>query len=76
MTAPTTELGEKARFYSAVHVAEIAWIGIALAIGGTFSIASLPLYVATMLGMLTVLGIAMRQPTYIRIRADREQSAG
>jgi hypothetical protein len=76
MTAPTTELGEKARFYSAVHVAEIAWIGIALAIGGTFSIASLPLYVATMLGMLTVLGIAMRQPAYIRIRADRGQSAG
>jgi hypothetical protein len=72
MTAPTTELGDKARFYFAVQVAEIAWIGIALAIGGTFSIASLPLYVATMLGMLTVLVVAMRQPTYIRIRADRK----
>jgi hypothetical protein len=76
MTAQITELSQKARFYLALQAAQIAWIGIALAIGGTFSIASLPLYVATMLGMLTILGLAMRHPTYIRICADREAAAG
>ena len=45
---------------------------MALAIGGTFAIASIPLYIATMLGMLTILGFAMNHPTYVRIRADRD----
>jgi hypothetical protein len=75
MTAQSTEFSDKARFYFSLQVAEIAWIVIALAIGGAFSIASLPLYVATMLGMLTILGFAMRHPTYVRIRADRGESA-
>jgi hypothetical protein len=70
MTANERESSEKARFYLALQVAEIAWIGMALAIGGTFAIASTPLYIATMLGMLTILGFAMNHPTYVRIRAD------
>ena len=74
MTAQIRELNDKARFYLALQVAQVAWIGIAIAIGGTFSVPSLPLYVATMLGMLTILGVAMRHPTYVRIRADREQT--
>lgn len=71
MNAPT-ELSDKARFYLALQVAQVGWIGIALAIGGAFSVPSIPLYIATMLGMLTILGFAMRHPTYVRIRADRE----
>ena len=74
MTAQIRDLSEKARFYLALQVAQIAWIGIALAFGGAFAIPSLPLYVVTMLGMLTILGVAMRQPTYLRIRAEREQN--
>jgi apolipoprotein N-acyltransferase len=74
MTAQTKDLSEKARFYFAVQVAEVAWIGIALSVGGAFAIASVPLFVLTMLGMLAILAVAMRQPTYIGIRPDREQS--
>jgi len=75
MTAQITNLSEKARFYFALQVAEVAWIGIVLAVGGAFAIPGLPLYVVTMLGMLTILAVAMRQPTYVRIRADRERAA-
>lgn len=75
MTAQFNDMTEKTRFYTALQVAQIAWVGIALALGGAFAIASLPLYVITLTGMLVILGLAMRHPTYVRIRQELGKSS-
>ena len=75
MTAQFDDTTEKTRFYTALQVAQVAWVGIALAMGGSLAIASLPLYVVTLTGMLVILALAMRQPTYLRIRQELGNSS-
>lgn len=67
MTSATASSAEKVRFYISVQLAQIAWVGIALAVGGALALPSLPLYVVAMGGMLGILVVAMRNPTYARL---------
>ena len=67
MTAnPTSSV--RIRFYGSLEAGLVAWAALMLAIGGTFGIASLPLYIVTLLGMLAILGAAMRHPVYRQIK--------
>jgi apolipoprotein N-acyltransferase len=73
MTSAIASSADKARFYFSIQVAQIAWVGIALAVGGALAVPSLPLYVATMGGMLGILAVAMRNPTYARLRIEKDE---
>jgi len=68
MTSAISNSAEKARFYFSIQLAQIAWVALALAGGGALALPSLPLYVATMGGMLGILAVAMRSPTYAHLR--------
>jgi hypothetical protein len=68
MTSAIASSATKARFYVSIQLAEIAWVAMALAIGGALALPSLLLYVATMAGMLGILVAAMRNPWYARLR--------
>ena len=76
MTSAIRGQADKARFYIAIQVAQIAWVGIALAVGGSLAIPSLPLYIATMAGLVAILAVAMRNPSYARLRAEANQPQG
>ncbi len=75
MTRPTGGRTQKARFYASIQLAQVAWVGIALAFGGAFAVPSLPLFVATMGGMLLILALARRNPTYARLREESKAPA-
>jgi hypothetical protein len=75
MTSTLGSSAEKARFYISIQLAQIAWVGIALAVGGALAVPSLPLYVSTMGGLLGILLVAMRNPTYARFRLEDDRPA-
>jgi len=75
MTSAAASQAEKARFYIAIQVAQFGWVGVALAVGGAFALPSLPMYVVTMVGMLAILLMAMRNPMYARTRLEDKRRA-
>ena len=76
MTSTISGRFQRARFYIAIQVAQVAWVGIALAVGGSLAVPSLPLYVATMVGMLALLAVAMRSPAYAGLREEANRTDG
>ncbi len=68
MTANTSNPAVRVRFYGSLEAAMIAWAALMISIGGTFGIDRLPLYIATLGGMLAILGAAMKHPVYRRLR--------
>jgi hypothetical protein len=75
MTSTLRSSAAKARFYISIQLAQVAWVGIALAIGGALAVPSLPLYISTMGGMLGILLLAMHNPTYARLRLEDDRPA-
>jgi hypothetical protein len=68
MTAENSNSSMRVRFYGSLEAGLFAWAALMLAIGGTFAIASVPLFIVTLLGMLAILGGAMRHPVYRQLR--------
>ena len=68
MTASTSSWPVRARFYGSLEAGMIAWAALMIAVGGTFGVDGLPLAIATLGGMLAILGGAMKHPAYRQIR--------
>ena len=68
MTANTPNSSARIRFYGSLEAGLVAWAVMMLAIGGTFGIAGLALYIVTLAGMLAILGAAIKHPAYRQIK--------
>ncbi|MHB8507134.1 MAG: hypothetical protein ACYDGR_00605 [Candidatus Dormibacteria bacterium] len=72
MTLKVDELqGLKLRVYGSITVMVLAWSAMSLALGGALALAVPALYTLTLGGILAILGVGMRHPTYHHIR-DRK----
>jgi hypothetical protein len=61
-------LSLRVRFYVALELMLVAWSVTALAVGATLALGPAVLYTLTMVGLLVILGLAMRSGTYRTVR--------
>jgi len=61
----------KVRFYASLEAMLLAWAAISLALGAALSLNPAVHYTMAMTGLLVILGLAMRTPTYRQIRPLR-----
>ena len=67
MTATSAPMAARLRFYGSLEAGLVAWVAMMVAVALTFRLAGLQFVVPTMLGMLAILGGAMRHPAYRRL---------
>jgi hypothetical protein len=71
MEASRDLLSHKVRFYAPLEAMVAAWSVVALALGAALSIYAPVHYTITMVGILAILGVAMRSRAYQSIKPLR-----
>jgi hypothetical protein len=72
----TEELSKKkVRFYASLEAKLAAWAAVTLGVGVLLALPTLVLAVSSMGGMLVILRLAMKDPTYIGLRQSETATA-